>query len=148
MFDNYKSIDGDEKTARRTIRRSFYNWNHEEEDIGYKILVANFVQRCEWLLHILWCMPKNRRISDSKFCKVGHKSSKGTIYEMGNWLNVGPIKLVGKYTWNKYILVATNYVTKWVEASALKTNIAIVTTNFLYECIVTRFGCPLTIVID
>jgi hypothetical protein len=67
---------------------------------------------------------------------------------MGNWLNVGPIKLVGKYTWNKYILVATNYVTKWVEASALKTNIAIVTTNFLYECIVTRFGCPLTIVID
>jgi len=33
-----------------------------------------------------------------------------------------------------------------VEAKALKTNIATVITNFLYECILIRFGCPLTIV--
>jgi hypothetical protein len=32
------------------------------------------------------------------------------------------------------------------EAKALITNIAIVTTIFLYEYILTRFGCPLTIV--
>jgi hypothetical protein len=30
----------------------------------------------------------------------------------------------------------------------LKINIAAVITNFLYECILTRFGCPLIIVID
>jgi hypothetical protein len=30
----------------------------------------------------------------------------------------------------------------------LRTNIAIVTTKFLYECIFTKFGCPLTIVTD
>ncbi len=30
-------------------------------------------------------MPKNKRIGDSKSYKVGHKSSKRTIYEMGTW---------------------------------------------------------------
>jgi hypothetical protein len=35
-----------------------------------------------------------------------------------------------------------------VEAKALKTNNTIVTTKFLYECILIRFGCPLIIVTD
>jgi hypothetical protein len=61
---------------------------------------------------------------------------------------VGPIKLVGRYTRNKYIFVATNYATKRVEARTLRTNITAITTKFLYECILTRFGCPLIIVID
>ncbi len=61
---------------------------------------------------------------------------------------VGPIKLTGRYTRNKYILIVTNYATKWVEAKTLRTNTTIVTTKFLYECILTRFGCSLIIVID
>ncbi len=59
---------------------------------------------------------------------------------------VGPIKLVGRYIRNKYIFVATNYATKWVEVRALKINTTTFTTIFLYKCILTRFGCPLTIV--
>ncbi len=59
---------------------------------------------------------------------------------------VGPIKPVGRYIGNKYIFIAINYATKWVEVRALRTNTVVVTTNFLYECILTRFGCPLTII--
>jgi hypothetical protein len=59
---------------------------------------------------------------------------------------VGPIKPIRRYKRNKYIIIAINYATKWVEVRALKTNIAVVITKFLYECILTKFGCPLTIV--
>jgi len=59
---------------------------------------------------------------------------------------VGLIKPISKRKGNKYILIATNYAAKWVETRALKTIIAIVIANFLYECILTRFKCLLTIV--
>jgi len=45
-------------------------------------------------------------------------------------------------------MVATCYAIKWVEAKALKTNIVIVIAKFLYGYILTKFGCPLTIVKD
>ncbi len=35
-----------------------------------------------------------------------------------------------------------------MEARTLRTNIVVVTTKFLYVCILTKFGCPLTIIID
>ncbi len=61
---------------------------------------------------------------------------------------VGSIKPTRRYTRNKYIFVATNYATKWVEAKALRINTNAIIANFLYECILTKLGCPLTIVID
>jgi hypothetical protein len=61
---------------------------------------------------------------------------------------VGLIKPTWRYTWNKYIFVATYYATKWVETRTLKTNIIATITIFLYECILTRFRCLLTIVMD
>jgi hypothetical protein len=61
---------------------------------------------------------------------------------------VGPIKLTRRYTRNKYIIIAIDYVTKWVEARALKTNTTMVTINFLYECILAKFRCLLIIVTD
>ncbi len=50
------------------------------------------------------------------------------------------------YSSNWYILVATNYVTKWAEAKVLCTNTTTIIAKFLHDHILTRFGCPLTIV--
>jgi hypothetical protein len=59
---------------------------------------------------------------------------------------VGPIKPIRRYIRNKYILIAIDYATKWVEVKALRTNTIIVIAKFLCECILTKFRCPLTIV--
>jgi hypothetical protein len=61
---------------------------------------------------------------------------------------IGLIKLIGRLTKNKYILVAIDYATKWVEIKALRTNTIVVTTKFVCEYTLTIFGCPLTIVMD
>ena len=49
---------------------------------------------------------------------------------------VGSVKKT-RHTGNRYILVATDYATKWVEARALRTNSAQETAQFLYESILT-----------
>jgi hypothetical protein len=61
---------------------------------------------------------------------------------------VGPIKPTRRYIGNKSIFVATNYATKWVEARTLRINATTRKEFFLCECILTRFGCPLTTIID
>ena len=61
---------------------------------------------------------------------------------------IGPVKPLGRFTGARYILVATDYATKWVEAKVLCTNTATVTAKFLYENIITRFGCPLELISD
>src|SRR5580765_6169295 len=48
----------------------------------------------------------------------------------------------------QYILVAVDYVSKWVEAAALPTNDAKVVIKFLIKNIFTRFGVPRAIISD
>lgn len=61
---------------------------------------------------------------------------------------VGPIKPPAKNTHAEYIIVATDYLTKWVESKAIVLNDAITTAKILYENIFTRFGLPIEIVSD
>ena len=49
---------------------------------------------------------------------------------------------------NKYILLAVDYVSKWVEAVALQSNDARVVIRFLKKNIFSRFGVPRTIISD
>ncbi|XP_075475679.1 uncharacterized protein LOC142509355 [Primulina tabacum] len=49
---------------------------------------------------------------------------------------------------NKYIMVAVDYVSKWVEALACKTNESRVVVQFLMKNIFSRFGTPRAIISD
>ncbi|XP_070004107.1 uncharacterized protein [Nicotiana sylvestris] len=64
---------------------------------------------------------------------------------MGDRLH-GPLRqLLWQY---KYILVAVDYVSKWVEAASLPTNDARVVVGFLKKNIFTYFGIPRAIISD
>jgi hypothetical protein len=55
---------------------------------------------------------------------------------------VGPINPPGKHTEAKYITTAIEYLTRWEEAREVKYCSTTTTTCFIYDDIITRFGCP------
>jgi len=59
---------------------------------------------------------------------------------------VGPLPLTENG--NKYIIVATDYMTKWPEARAIPQATAQQVARFIYEDIICRHGCPDTILSD
>ena len=54
----------------------------------------------------------------------------------------------GKRTGARYIITAVEYVTKWAEAKPVDTCSSEIAAKFIYENIVTRFGCPITLISD
>ena len=61
---------------------------------------------------------------------------------------IGPINLLGKRTGSRYIITATDYLTRWVEAKPVKDCSTATTTQFVFENILTRFGCPRVLMSD
>jgi transposase InsO family protein len=59
---------------------------------------------------------------------------------------VGPMKITRQG--NRYIVVATEYLTKWVEARAIPDMKATTIAKFIYEEIICRHGCPKELLSD
>ena len=70
-----------------------------------------------------------------------------TFHPFDKWVVdfMGPISLTGKRTSARYIIIVTNYLTRWDEAMSVKDCIA---ANFLFGNIMTRFGCPNILISD
>ena len=47
-----------------------------------------------------------------------------------------------------YIMVATEYLTKWAEAKAVKTDMSVHVATFMYENVISRFRVPKILVSD
>lgn len=69
------------------------------------------------------------------------------LFEWWGLDSVEPLK-VSRTRICRYIIIATKYLTKWVEARALPDNFALSTTNFIYEQIITRYNIPIQLTSD
>jgi len=61
---------------------------------------------------------------------------------------VGPINPPTKRTGERYIITMIEYLTIWVESALVKDCRAETTSHFLFEQVITRFGCPRIIMRD
>src|SRR6266487_4452666 len=88
---------------------------------------------------------------DSTYNKIAEKSYLNPI-EVGEPFErigidfVGPLEKTRRG--NRYILVTTDYLTKWPEAKAMKDATATNVVKFIYEVIICRHGCPKIILSD
>jgi hypothetical protein len=60
----------------------------------------------------------------------------------------GPFLKVGKRTGERYIITTFEYITKWEEAKSVQSCRKKLISKCMYENIITRFGCPLTLISD
>ena len=61
---------------------------------------------------------------------------------------VGLINPPIKRTESRYIITTTNYLTRWAEAKPVKDCSVATSTQFIFENIFTRFGCPRILMSD
>jgi hypothetical protein len=66
-----------------------------------------------------------------------------TLQYFDKWADdfIGSINPPAKRSGARYIITATNYLTKWVEAEPVRNCSIEIVVRFLFENVVTRFGC-------
>ncbi|GJV70693.1 reverse transcriptase domain-containing protein [Tanacetum coccineum] len=101
-----------------------------------------------------WCVHGQEANDIIKACHEGptggHHSANLTARKVCEIFDVWGIDFMGPFPsshGNKYILVAVDYLSKWVEAKALPTNDARVVVKFL-KSLFSRFGTPRAIISD
>ena len=111
------------------IRKRYY-WKNMRKDI------EEYIRTC-------WnCQVRGKPSGRNEL----HPTKIGEPFEVIGIDIVGPLNETGRG--NKYIVVAVDYFTKWVEAKALKEATANEVTEFLWEDIICRHGCPKKIISD
>jgi transposase InsO family protein len=61
---------------------------------------------------------------------------------------IGLINPPAKHSKERYIITTTNYLTRWDEAEVVQDFSTTTTTRFIFQNIITRFGCPRSLTSD
>ena len=61
---------------------------------------------------------------------------------------IGPFPIPAKRIYVRCIITIVEYVTKWAEAEPVDSYSSEIAAKFIYENIITRFGCPITLIND
>ncbi|XP_048626862.1 uncharacterized protein LOC125594906 [Brassica napus] len=121
----------------RYIQNSFQNPSS-------RFLVANYVQGCSSLHSQVRCMPTTWNISKRNEMPQNY-ILEVEVFDYWGVDFMGPFPSSFK---NEYILVAVDYVSKWVEAIASPTNDAKVATKMFSSIIFPIFGVPRVVISD
>jgi hypothetical protein len=73
-----------------------------------------------------------------------------TLQAFNKWVIdfVGPIKPPAKRMGVRYIITVMEYLTRWAEATLVKYCSTEKAAHFLFEQVITRFGCPRILMSD
>ena len=73
-----------------------------------------------------------------------------TLQAFGKWAIyfVGPINPPAKKSGARYIITATDYLTRWAEAQPVKNCSTATAAKFTFDNILSRFGCPRILMSD
>lgn len=119
---------GTEITYKK-LRKEFY-WPNM-----YK-MVEDYVQTCP----VCQRKGKPKKVNELRPITVSRP------FELIGIDMVGPLKLTN--SGNRYIIVMTEYLTKWVEAKAVPNKEAGTVAEFLYNNVITRYGTPERMITD
>ena len=121
-------------TTTKKIQQSGLWWPTIHRDC------KNFVSRCDR------CQRLGRPLPSTEMPLISINPS--LTFEIWAIDFIGPFPILAKRSGARYIITAVEYVTKWEEAEPVDTCSSEVAAKFIYENIITRFRCPLTLISD
>jgi len=123
-----------EKTTAHKILRAGYYWPKIFNDAHRYVRKCEAFQKFSGKLNYQGALPLRPMQIEAPF----HQWGVDFIGEITDRSSVG----------HRWILIATDYFTKWIEAFPTKQATSKVVINFLLENIITRFGVPIRLITD
>ena len=119
-------------TTTKKIQHSGLWWSTLHKDC------KNFVSQCDRCQRLGRCPPS----TEMPLISI----NPSLTFEIWAIEFIGPFPRPAKRTGARYIITVVEYITKWAEEEPVNTCSSEIAAKFIYENIITIFGCPLTLI--